>query len=290
MAPWIGRLGRAARLYLILGRHRVNGARPSGVEEYSETIDRKGGIAVAWSWLWVLILGVLIAVGGLAAARFSAGTAAFRLRPSPRTLASAVLLPLLAFLLCLPSRYPFAAGLGLGKGALLGLVAALLALVVIWLAAPRAEHRASLTSTSAALGGLALLWVAATELLFALRPRLRPPGRTGRNPPHSPPHAVAGAYRTRTFPARDLRPHRAPGRAGFPPCALALFQRRLSPDLGASRVGTGGRIAGGDRGGIDRRDGAGWPGGAAPSERSCSASGLVRGERPVPCPRAIPGR
>jgi hypothetical protein len=116
-------------------------------------------------WMWVLVAGGIIALGGAMASRLASDrqAPAFRLSTLPAVLS--VLLPVIAFLLCLPSTRPFASGTDMGYGALLGLGAAVIAMIVLRLARPNG-HPAAAVAASAALGGVTVLWVSATHLLF----------------------------------------------------------------------------------------------------------------------------
>ncbi len=121
-------------------------------------------------WLCVLILGGIIVVGGTLATRLFGDRWAAGPRVSPAGIGLGVMLALTASLLCLPARFPFARGSEMAYGALLGLGAALLAAIALWLSRPIGQHR-SQVATFASLGGVALIWVATTGLLFSGSPR-----------------------------------------------------------------------------------------------------------------------
>jgi hypothetical protein len=120
---------------------------------------------MASHWLWALALGIVVAVGGAVASRVFGSW----LTPRPRPPVSASLLGLalagVAFVLCLPTRFPFSPGNEMAYGGLLGMGAAVIALVVVWLSRATAEH-ASQVAGHASLGGVALTWAAVTHLLF----------------------------------------------------------------------------------------------------------------------------
>jgi hypothetical protein len=117
-------------------------------------------------WTWMLVVGGIVTVGGVAASRLAGNRQArpFRFSIFPAVLS--LLLPVAAFLLCLPSAPPFARGTEMGYGALLGLGAALVALIALRTASPEGAPGARMAAL-AGLGGVAVMWVTATELLFA---------------------------------------------------------------------------------------------------------------------------
>ncbi len=121
-------------------------------------------------WLWVLVLGVVVAAGGVAASRLFRGWLTPRSRPSAPLVALGVLLAGVAFVLCLPTRLPFSPGNQMAYGALLGIAAALLALLALWLSQSTHAHK-SQVALIAGLGGIALALVAVTDVLFAGDPR-----------------------------------------------------------------------------------------------------------------------
>ncbi len=120
---------------------------------------------MAGYWSWVLVLGAITMLGGVLASRLCRAGA-----PAPPTvplsrLSAGIALAVIAFLLCLPGRFPFSTGQQLGYGVLLGLAAALIALIAIWLARP-SEDFAPRIAASAAAGGAAAIWVGVVQLLF----------------------------------------------------------------------------------------------------------------------------
>lgn len=116
-------------------------------------------------WIWALVAGGIIALGGATASRLTGDRTAPIFRFSAFPTALSLLLPIIAFLLCLPSTHPFARGTTMGYGALLGLGAALVAILVLRLS--RLDGRPAATvAASAGLGGVTVLWVSATQLLF----------------------------------------------------------------------------------------------------------------------------
>jgi hypothetical protein len=120
---------------------------------------------MAWFWSWLLVLGAVTLVGGILASRMHGGTPRSPI-PVARVLLG-VLLALIAFAFCLPSRFPFARGLELGYGVLFGLAAALVAVVARWLARP-SEGYASMAA--AAMGGAAVICIGAIEIVFRGNP------------------------------------------------------------------------------------------------------------------------
>lgn len=125
---------------------------------------------MAWSWSWVLVLGVVVSVGGVLTSRLVGG----KRTSSPPPLWGAWFIGLglaaLAFLACLPTRAPFATGTQLGYGIALGAAAAVLALVLHRLARPTEEY-ATRVAAAAAMAGAAVIWIAVTELLFRADPQ-----------------------------------------------------------------------------------------------------------------------
>lgn len=119
---------------------------------------------MVWFWSWMLVLGAITVVGGVAASRLRRLPEAVPPPPISRLLLG-LLLAAIAFAFCLPSRFPFTAGLGLGYGLLLGAAAAVVAVAAVRLARPSGEY-ASRVACAAAAGGAAVSWVAVTEILF----------------------------------------------------------------------------------------------------------------------------
>ena len=129
-------------------------------------------------WLWVLVLGGLVLVGGVGASRLAGGREAAGVRLSMGRVGLGVLLGAIAFVLCLPSRLPFARGTDMGYGALLGLGAAVLAFISLRLCQSAAQSPQGADATpprfasagdlaaTASLGGVALVWVAITQMRF----------------------------------------------------------------------------------------------------------------------------
>lgn len=145
-------------------------------------------------WLWVLVLGGLVLVGGVGASRLAGGREAAGARLSMGRVGIGGLLAAIAFVLCLPSRLPFARGTEMGYGVLLGLGAAVLGFISLRLCQSAAKSpegadaalRSSEDATSlraasptpppfasagdiaatASLGGAALVWVAITQMRF----------------------------------------------------------------------------------------------------------------------------
>jgi hypothetical protein len=122
---------------------------------------------MTWFWSWLLVLGAVTLVGGVLASRAHGGN------PRPPIPATRVLLGLLlaliAFALCLPSRVPFARGMELGYGVLFGLAAAVIAVAARGLARP-SEGYASTAAAAAAMGGAAVVCIAAVEIVFRANP------------------------------------------------------------------------------------------------------------------------
>jgi hypothetical protein len=121
---------------------------------------------MASHWLWVLILGVVVAAGGVAASRLLKGWLAPRPLPSFPAVLLGILLAAVALALSLPSKHPFSPGNEMAYGVLLGIGAAVLALVALRLSRPTEEHK-SQVAAAAGLGGIALILVAVTESVFA---------------------------------------------------------------------------------------------------------------------------
>ncbi len=129
-------------------------------------------------WLWVLVLGGLVLVGGVAASRLAGGREAAGARLSMGRVSLGGLLAVVAFVFCLPSRLPFARGTEMGYGVLLGLGAVVLGFVCLRLcqsaakplegadAAPPRFAAAGDLAATASLGGAALIWVAITQMRF----------------------------------------------------------------------------------------------------------------------------
>jgi hypothetical protein len=120
---------------------------------------------MAWYWSWVLVLGAVTMVGGALASRLSRGSGETRSPVAVSRLLIGVLLAVIAFVLCLPGRFPFSTGQQLGYGVLLGLAAAVLAVIVVRVARPSDDYAARVAAAAAA-GGAAIIWVAITEMIF----------------------------------------------------------------------------------------------------------------------------
>jgi len=119
-----------------------------------------------WYWLWVLILGAVVLVGGAVGSRLLAGSESGRARPAWLGLLLGAVLVAVAFALCLPGRYPFLPGSQLGYGALLGLGATVLAFIATSIARP-GTGVASRAAASAGAAGAALVWTAVTAITFS---------------------------------------------------------------------------------------------------------------------------
>ena len=126
---------------------------------------------MALHWLWLLILGGVVAVGGVLASRLASGRQAAAPQLPGGSIALGVLLAGIAFLLCLPARFPFARGTEMGYGVLLGLAATLVALIALSLARPARQAEAAEVAAFAGVGGVAIIWLAGTALIFHGDPR-----------------------------------------------------------------------------------------------------------------------
>jgi len=120
---------------------------------------------MAWYWLWVVIVGAVVLIGGAVGGRILRGPEPAEPGPSLAAVALGILLAGIAFVLCAPSAFPFSRGLGLGYGVLLGAGAAVLAVAGVRVARPAAAFAPQAAALCSA-GGAALVWVGVTEIAF----------------------------------------------------------------------------------------------------------------------------
>lgn len=119
---------------------------------------------MAWYWSSVLLLGMLVTIGGLLSSRLIGDKRAAG-PPLWRSLLAGLALAVVAFAVCLPTRAPFSSGGDMGYGVLLGAAAALVALLVHRGSRPGSDT-GSRACTAAAVAGVAVVWIAITQVMF----------------------------------------------------------------------------------------------------------------------------